>query len=80
MIDIVLRIFKGVERGVGLFRSTILKLWALLLRSVIESLQAVRKKESLLRYEIDYSQLTVAYISAPMLKSTGKKGSCSCGP
>jgi hypothetical protein len=77
---LVLRMFKGVERGVGLFRSTILKLRALSLRSVMESLQAVRKKESLSRYEIDHSQLAVAYISAPMLKSTGKKGSRSCGP
>jgi hypothetical protein len=29
MIDVVLRMFKGVERGVGLFRSTRLKLRAI---------------------------------------------------
>lgn len=44
MIDVVPRMFKGVERGVGLFRSMILKLRALWLRSVMESLQAVRKE------------------------------------
>jgi hypothetical protein len=44
MMDVVLRMFKGVERGVGLFRSTILKLRALSLRSVVESLQVVRKE------------------------------------
>jgi hypothetical protein len=38
IMDTVPRMFKGVERGVGLFKSTILKLRTLSLRSVMESL------------------------------------------
>jgi hypothetical protein len=85
-MDVVPRMFKGVERGVGPFKLMILKLWSLSLRSVMESLQAVGQKVSLLRsvndgcYEIDYSQPAVAYIYAPILKSAGEKGSRSCGP
>jgi hypothetical protein len=29
---------------------------------------------------VDYSQLSIAYIHAPILKSTGEKSVYSCGP
>jgi hypothetical protein len=49
MMDVVPRMFKGVERGMELFKSTILRLRMLSLRSVMESLQAVRKDELALK-------------------------------
>jgi hypothetical protein len=49
MMDVVPRMFKGVERGMELFKSTILRLRMLSLRSVMESLQAVRRDEIALK-------------------------------
>jgi hypothetical protein len=49
MMDVVPRMFKSVERGMELFKSTILRLRTLSLRSVMESLQAVRKDEIALK-------------------------------
>jgi hypothetical protein len=51
-MDMVSRIFRGVKRGVGLFKPTILKFRSLSLRSVIESLQAVRKEGIALKVNI----------------------------
>jgi hypothetical protein len=49
MMDVVPRMFRGVERGMELFKSTILRLRTLSLRSVMESLQVVRKDEIALK-------------------------------